>query len=208
MNTNPSTRSAPPGTPKPPRRSPGRLPPPPAGASVMKRDEAAAFLGVPLGTFGTWEKEGRVTIPRYRPVGSAPNAVVYAAADLSRLREEFRKLGEPYADPDRVVQFLMQIRTPTGPRTIDAVPVADPSRARRGERIVLTGEIPDPAAPPSGCRFRTRCWRAEQRCADEVPELVDRLDSGRPVACHFAGELLSGSDGPAGGRARPAGRRP
>ncbi len=78
---------------------------------------------------------------------------------------------------------------PQHPYTIallDAVPVPDPLRAQR-DRVVLTGEIPDPVDPPSGCRFRTRCWRAEQRCADEVPELVDRLVSGQPVACHFPG---------------------
>jgi peptide/nickel transport system ATP-binding protein/oligopeptide transport system ATP-binding protein len=69
---------------------------------------------------------------------------------------------------------------------LDAIPVPDPGRRQR-DRIVLAGEIPDPADPPSGCRFRTRCWRAEQRCADEVPALVERLVSGQPVACHFPG---------------------
>jgi len=70
---------------------------------------------------------------------------------------------------------------------LDAVPVPDPAGSGRGSRIVLTGEVPDPAAPPTGCHFRTRCWRAESRCADEVPPLTDRLESGRPVACHFPG---------------------
>jgi oligopeptide/dipeptide ABC transporter ATP-binding protein len=81
-------------------------------------------------------------------------------------------------------------RDPQHPYTqalLDAVPVPDPARAGRESRVVLTGEIPDPADPPTGCRFRTRCWRAEQRCADEVPELVDRHVSGQPVACHFPG---------------------
>jgi oligopeptide/dipeptide ABC transporter ATP-binding protein len=79
-------------------------------------------------------------------------------------------------------------RAPQHPYTqalLDAVPVPDPAPADRGSRIVLTGEVPDPADPPTGCHFRTRCWRAEQRCADEDPELVDRTGSGRPVACHF-----------------------
>ncbi|MDQ4069785.1 MAG: ABC transporter ATP-binding protein [Actinomycetota bacterium] len=79
---------------------------------------------------------------------------------------------------------------PQHPYTIallDAIPVPDPVQAGRGSRIVLTGEVPNPAHPPSGCRFRTRCWRAEQRCADEAPALVDRLVSGQPVACHFPG---------------------
>ena len=78
---------------------------------------------------------------------------------------------------------------PQHPYTIallDAIPVPDPTITQR-ERIVLTGEIPDPVDPPSGCRFHPRCWRAEQRCADEAPALVDRLVSGQPVACHFPG---------------------
>jgi peptide/nickel transport system ATP-binding protein/oligopeptide transport system ATP-binding protein len=69
---------------------------------------------------------------------------------------------------------------------LDAVPVPDPA-ADRSARIVLVGEIPSPADPPTGCHFRTRCWCAKDRCAEEVPELTDRTGNCRPVACHFPG---------------------
>ena len=58
------------------------------------------------------------------------------------------------------------------------------------KRIILTGEIPDPSNPPSGCTFRTRCPIAKDKCEKEVPLLMKHPNQDQPVACHFAGELV------------------
>jgi oligopeptide transport system ATP-binding protein len=69
---------------------------------------------------------------------------------------------------------------------LSAVPVPDPTLRGLRQQIVLEGDVPSPANPPSGCRFRTRCWKAQEICATEEPLLVDRPASHHPSACHFA----------------------
>ncbi|AHH93623.1 ATP-binding cassette domain-containing protein [Kutzneria viridogrisea] len=75
---------------------------------------------------------------------------------------------------------------------LSAVPVPDPLVEDRRERILLTGDLPSPAAPPTGCRFHTRCpWRQAERCDTERPVLREIL-GGHRVACHFAEEIRDG----------------
>jgi oligopeptide transport system ATP-binding protein len=78
---------------------------------------------------------------------------------------------------------------------ISAIPVPAPHKERARRRIILAGDVPSPVNPPSGCRFRTRCFKFatlstsdQQRCIDEVPDLVDR-GQGHPSACHYAEAL-------------------
>jgi peptide/nickel transport system ATP-binding protein len=78
---------------------------------------------------------------------------------------------------------------------LSAVPVPDPELEDRRERILLSGDLPSPAAPPSGCRFHTRCpWRQPTRCDDERPVLrvIDGAPAGHRVACHYAEHIRSG----------------
>jgi oligopeptide transport system ATP-binding protein len=73
---------------------------------------------------------------------------------------------------------------------LSAVPEPDPTTRGTRKVIRLEGDVPSPANPPSGCRFRTRCWKAQPICATDDPALIDRPDADpHPSACHFAAQL-------------------
>lgn len=75
---------------------------------------------------------------------------------------------------------------------LSAIPSIDPDKKR--ERIILTGDVPSPINPPTGCRFHTRCPFATERCAKEIPELRDtgQGENSHQAACHYLEEIGTG----------------
>lgn len=117
---------------------------------------------------------------------------LFIAHDLSVVNHISDRIGVMYlghlvemADSDELIFHSMHPYTRS---LISAIPIADPKVARASKRIILSGDVPSPVDPPSGCPFRTRCPYADELCASKAPEFKEETP-GHYVACHHLDKL-------------------
>ncbi|MDH4442463.1 MAG: ATP-binding cassette domain-containing protein [Rhizobium sp.] len=114
-------------------------------------------------------------------------ALLFVAHDLAVVRHIADQVAVMYLG--RIVEYgagRVVLGKPSHPYTralVSSIPIDHPSERGHMGRILLAGDPPSPADPPSGCRFRTRCWIAEAKCADATPDLIPRPGADHPVAC-------------------------
>ena len=158
--------------------------------------------------FAAWERLGTVVDEETPSELYARVRIAMIEAERERVLE-IRSAGTVASDVVAEVLAMLDIEesearelydSPLHPYTralMSAVPVPDPVIEDQREQILLTGDLPSPSNPPTGCRFHTRCpWRQETRCDEERPELrvveIDGVTPGHRVACHWVEQIASG----------------
>jgi len=115
-------------------------------------------------------------------------AYIFVAHDLSVVQHISDRVIVMYLgkvmEQAQKVDLFTHPRHPYTKALLSAVPVADPIKGRKRERIILQGDLPSPVNPPAGCVFNTRCWKAQDKCRTEVPQLM-QIGTNHRIACHF-----------------------
>ncbi|CAB4610150.1 unannotated protein [freshwater metagenome] len=117
-------------------------------------------------------------------------AYIFVAHDLSVVQHISDRVIVMYLgkvmEQAQKVDLFTHPRHPYTKALLSAVPVADPIKGRKRERIILQGDLPSPVNPPAGCVFNTRCWKAQDKCRTQVPELIQiGTDPSHRIACHY-----------------------